>query len=109
MWNIEKDLRFVQELQGYVQPLGFYVGLTGSVLFNGESSNDIDVILYPADSSKMNLTPVWEKLEELGWTRIASRGRVASVWENRYQSTDMKNVEKWREPSGRIVDIFHLR
>jgi hypothetical protein len=109
MWTLDSSLKMIRELEQHTKPLGFSVGLTGSVLSCGTSNNDVDIILYPIDSSIFNLPAVWEKLIELGWVRKVSRGRVATYWELKLKSTDLKNVEKWTDPVGRSVDIFYLQ
>jgi hypothetical protein len=45
-WNLDAGLKVVRELEALLSPLGWHVALAGSVLHQGESNDDLDVILY---------------------------------------------------------------
>ncbi len=107
-WTSEEGLTFVRALQEALAPLGFNVGLTGSVLLKGESTNDIDVIVYPHNAGKIDMGPVKAALEDFGLKLLADRIRVANVWA-RNGSTDTKHVEAWETEGGKKVDLFFLR
>lgn len=47
MWTLPKAVELINKLNPELLKLGFYLGLTGSVLFKGESNKDLDLILYP--------------------------------------------------------------
>lgn len=107
-WTFDESLDFTRELQRLFKPFGFNVGLTGSVLYKGESLNDLDVIVFPQNSGKMDIDKLREILEAYGLVQIASRAKVANIWARR-GSTDAKHVEAWKNKKGQKVDLFFLR
>lgn len=107
-WTFDESLNFARELQGMFKPFGFNVGLTGSILYKGESSNDLDIIVYPQNSGKVDIDPLRDVLLAFGMTLLADRAKVANIWA-RKGSTDAKHVEAWKTPKGQKVDLFFLR
>lgn len=107
-WTFEESITFVRNLEIILKPLGFNVGLTGSVLYKGESSNDLDVIIFPHNTGKIDMEPVNDTLVKMGLTLLADRAKVANIWA-RKGSTDAKHVEAWKTSKGQKVDLFFLR
>ena len=50
--TLEKAVAFCRLIEPTLKANGYHCGLTGSVLFSGESSKDADIIVYPHDVSK---------------------------------------------------------
>lgn len=48
--NIEDALTLIRELEPKFSDVGYHLGLTGSVLYKGESEKDLDLIAYPHDA-----------------------------------------------------------
>lgn len=46
-WDLIEGVKFAREVNAHISSFGWAVGLTGSVLFEGGSDNDLDLILYP--------------------------------------------------------------
>lgn len=46
-YSITEGQRICKKLGSFIEPLNFCCGLTGSVLFDCASDNDIDIIIYP--------------------------------------------------------------
>lgn len=110
-WTLEDALNFVQELAVVIEPVGYYPGLTGSVVFarkgrvyKGRSSSDIDVILYPASTAAFNMKDLKAALKSFGLVLVVPRARVKAKW-RRLGSQDNKHVEVW-DYYGRKVDFF---
>jgi hypothetical protein len=109
-WNTTLVMRFLEDLVPRMHRAGFGVGLTGSLLLESESRNDLDIILYPLNSGKVSVESAqWVMDHEMSMRRTHTRGETAVGWEQYKGSTDMKNVEKWVTKEGRQVDVFHLR
>lgn len=107
-WTFQDALQFVRLLNDEVKEAGFYVAMTGSVLFEGHSDNDLDLIIYPKDSTWYDLESLKEVLCNLDMEQRCSRALVAKVWE-RKGTADTKHVEKWRTKDKKTVDLFFLR
>jgi hypothetical protein len=91
---------FIQQVEELVRPFGYHAGLTGSCLFKGYSSKDVDVILYPHKTSQtLAFEDVLSKISVLDVPKGAPR--------NHAQYGDLKNVfvSSFR---GRRVDFFFL-
>jgi len=106
-WTLEEALKLVRLLEPRLAQARFHVALMGSVLLQGESTNDLDLILFPHSTSYVNLDLVRTELTHGGLLPVFSRGKVAAMWERR-GSTDTKHVEVWTY-KGKRVDLFFLR
>lgn len=113
----------INELLPDAQAAGWGLGLTGSVLYSGESANDLDMIAYPM--CKTGEGPSVIALGNVFW-RHGFRGRwtveeVHAHWREE-GSLDTKHVEVWwttdflRRQAGypplggaKRVDLFILR
>ena len=104
-WTIPSARLLVRSLLERLAPL-YYVGLTGSVLRNGFSGNDLDLIVYPSSSVRQDKDFVVQALVDAGLKRRSSREFVKAIWQ-RKGSDDEKHVEVW-EYEGKKVDIFFL-
>lgn len=104
-WTLEEAVAFVRELKKTLAPANCGVGLTGSVLFQGHSYNDLDVLLYPL-SGQLDTAAVAAALSRGGCVLRADRARVTATWRKK-GSTDTKHVEIWSY-KGKRVDFFFL-
>lgn len=55
-WSFDEALEVIRELAPLLAKHGWGVGLTGSVLLKGSSDNDLDLIVYPLDSGKVDVS-----------------------------------------------------
>lgn len=116
-WTLEEGVDLCRRLRTQLVPLGWDVGLTGSVLHAGISVKDLDVIVFPLDSShwmaaSTPTTPLAVKmsLEQLGMTLKHGARQVRAVWRKTHpDKADEKIVEIWECADGRRVDVFCLR
>lgn len=108
-WTFVQSLEFVRHLEKVLEPLGFHTALGGSVLQEGKSSNDLDVIVFPHNNGRVNFDPIHQALrDEMGLVLLADRIQVARIWVRR-GSFDTKHVEAWKTEKGQKVDLFFLR
>ena len=96
---------FARRCEALLAPVGYHVALAGSVLHR-VSGHDLDLIIFPHDSTRRNRAGVYAALESIGMTRFASRAKVTAHWRAR-GSADRKWVEVWRWRDRR-VDLFFL-
>lgn len=107
-WTLSEAVVFLQVL---IQPLadhGFGVGLTGSVVTKGLSKHDLDIVIYPLQSTaSSNIADAKYALELLGMKCHLDADAVKSAW-RRKGSLDEKKVEVWHYNKKR-VDVFFLK
>ena len=112
-WTFNRALAFVRDLNPKLIEKGFWIGLTGSVLVDGESKNDLDIIIYPMDSTRrsvdMELAIIHDALRSFGMRELYSKDFVTQMW-RKAGSNDDKWVESWLLPeTNHRVDVFLLR
>lgn len=106
-WILEDALVFVRKLEKHLALAGYHVAMAGSVLEKGHSHNDLDLVVFPHTTGKMDTYVLRAALDLAGLSPVASRATVAAAWE-RQKSFDTKHVEVWTYNSKR-VDLFFLR
>lgn len=50
-WTFEEAQQLINELEPGLRKIGWVSVLTGSVLFRGQSFNDLDLAFYPFDNN----------------------------------------------------------
>lgn len=95
----------VRELEPALKRRGWHVALTGGVLQTGASTKDLDLVLYPRDSTCVSLKRLESALQRAGWHRTHTAERMRLGWRIR-GSRDEKHVEVWRTGDGRRVDVI---
>jgi len=115
MWTLDNALSFVRELNIRLNTVGFYVGITGGVLFKGESQKDLDVIIYPTSTTDMDWNRVYPVLEGLSLKQVSNKLATQGVWRTK-GSKDQKHVEVWQFDKtapktfrNARVDLFFLK
>lgn len=104
IWTIAGAFELCRTIEVAVAPIGFHVGLRGGVLLNGGSDNDLDIVVYPHDSTKVRFGELRENLRQLGMVQIRTVEQSHAWWRAK-GSLDEKHVEIW-EHNGRKVDIL---
>lgn len=107
-WTMEDSLRFIRRLYPTLKEAGFSVALTGSVLFDGESKNDLDLVIYPQNASEYSLDKLHNALKKEGLKVLYPRHVVAKAWAA-LGSNDTKVVESWMTGDNHRIDVFLLR
>lgn len=103
-WTIDDAIQFCRSLEKVITPVGFHVGLRGGVLIRGKSDRDLDLVIYPRDSSDVRLDRLHDRLRAFGMKQVESTAQVHSRWQAR-GTTDRKAIEIW-EIGGRKVDLL---
>ena len=109
IWTMDEAREFIDKVRAAVQPAGWEVGLTGSVLQRGESTKDLDLILFPHHKTgPLDLDALREALRSV--PRFLPHVTVEQVhahW-RKIGSPDSKHVEVWQYRSCRRVDLMIL-
>lgn len=103
MWKIEDAQQLCKILDSKLRPYGWCVGLTGSLLYKGESQKDADIILYRAGQfPSATISTVKEILRNIGM-----EDRTTPEFLVKQAARDTKHVEIW-DWTGERVDLFFL-
>lgn len=62
--TFEEAITLCRELEVRLKDIGYHCGLTGSMLYKGKSTKDIDIIIYPHQVSQTR--PMNDVLEHIG-------------------------------------------
>jgi hypothetical protein len=103
-WELEEALALCRKLWEPMKIAGYHVGLTGSVLYNGQSQKDLDLIVYPRESKG----PKEDFMGAYGVLAAFRFKLVAEAGSNDDSHTDRKTVKVFQRKSRRI-DVFFLR
>lgn len=106
IWTIAGAFELCRTIEVAVAPIGFHVGLRGGVLLNGGSDNDLDIVLYPHDSTSACIQKLYEALRGVGLVQLKTIDAVHRWWRAK-GSTDEKHVEIWGQVD-RKVDILFI-
>lgn len=105
MWRRCAAVIFLRDVvQPAIEVAGWHCALAGGVLFRGQSSHDLDVVVYPHNSESASLDKLRGALEAAGLRQSHSVDRLHTIWRAK-GSTDHKHVEIWMW-RGRRVDII---
>lgn len=110
IWTMEEALIHIRAMQPDMHANGCVLALGGSVLNQGFSRKDLDLIIHPMgigdnDSWKDNAMAT---LEKYGMKCILNEEQMKEKWREEVYFEDMKHVERW-EFNGKRVDIFFLK
>ncbi len=106
-WTLEEGLELIRQLHPSVQQAGYYLGLTGSVLFKGQSEKDLDIIAYPKSKPDGNPEALRTALREQGLYIWLDSDFIRERWREK-GSNDTKHVEAWKTENGKRIDLFIL-
>ena len=109
-WDITIALEFCRELEAVLVPTGHHLAMAGSVLIAGSSNNDLDILIYPHDTSQRGTELVAEAIVIWGMVMKFDALFVRRQWQ-KAGSLDEKCVEVWEAPAKylhRRVDLFFV-
>jgi len=108
-WTFQEAATFLLELEIELKKVGYHVGLLGSVLHEGWSPKDLDIVVYPHRSTGKIPSPVDLSVHfgNMGLRLIYNSKKVRSFWKA-MGSNDKKTVEVWALGTKR-VDIFFMQ
>lgn len=108
MWDLDTALEFTRSLESKLAP-DWHCALGGGVLHRGESSHDLDVVVFPHDSNRLNWADLYLALHATErWERVVDD--LAMKEHRQFMgSWDQKHVEAWFTTDGRRVDLLVLK
>jgi len=74
-WSLGQAQTFCAEVERVLATYGYHVALAGSVLYAGQSSNDLDLMIYPHKDNNILFEP--ENLAD-----ILFKSKLISAWSN---------------------------
>lgn len=92
-WTLTEALDYIRNFEYMIRPLGLHCGLTGSVLYVGHSTKDLDIIVYPRELKNFD-----------GWEIIRPKLENIIRPNKTYQCNDL--AESYRD--GKIVDVMYV-
>jgi hypothetical protein len=99
-WTLEEGIEFVRKLENDLRNVGFHCALTGSVLYKGVSYKDLDVMIYPHDTTNCD----WSMVEV-----ILKQGHSIEInLIDRLKYPDQKKVF-WSENNDKRIDFFFVQ
>ena len=104
-WTLAQAFNVCREIEHVIAPVGFHVGLRGSLLLNGESNNDLDLVIYPHDSTIVCLDSVHDALYSIGAVQLKTKEQVHANWRAK-GSADEKHVEIWGYDRRKVDILF---
>ena len=109
IWRIEDATIIVNKLIPALKRAGFSVGITGSVLYKGSSTKDLDLIIYPMNAASFSNDKAVKVLVKNGFVLDVPHSKVTAYWEeHNKEPTDTKYVDVWKY-NGKRVDIMWLK
>ena len=105
MWTMSAALAFLRELEYALQPVGWHVALAGSVLTQGYSEHDLDVVVFPHCIPTADRDALHRALTNLHLRRTHSGDEMQAHWASK-GSQDDKLVEVWRTASDLRIDFI---
>ena len=91
-WELPDALALCRELSPQLELAGYGLALAGSVLVEGSSRKDVDLVVFPLSTAKVDIEAAYKALSDFGMRRLVAVGLVHSVWRSR-GSDDTKHVE----------------
>lgn len=107
MWSLTEAVNFMKLLDPYLKKVGYHAAIAGSVITKGESDHDLDLVVYPNDTTMQNRIELRDALNASGLKLKHDLKTVRKSWA-RKGSHDQKHVEVWEDLDGRRIDVFLL-
>jgi hypothetical protein len=106
MWTQQEAIWMLASLEPRLKEVGCHCGLTGSVLYRGDSKKDLDVIIYPhwkKDAEPQDLQPV------KAWLVKFFESDKMNDCASTSQERDDKHVCWLLTKAGKRIDFFFLQ
>lgn len=107
VWTLANARDLIRTMLPALQLAGYEVALAGSVLKEGMSAKDLDLVIFPISTATQDLEMLRVALRTAGLVLKYDEETVKRRWRT-LGSEDEKHVEIF-EHQGRRIDIFFLR
>jgi hypothetical protein len=110
VWFLDEAIDLVRELDPSVMAYGWHCTLAGSVLYEGSSASDLDLLFFPHKvGGGATRNGLHTALTRFGLERYQTTNQVRAWWAKQ-GSTDAKHVEVYRDKrpgkKERRIDVF---
>lgn len=106
-WTMSEAMELVKHVDPKLRAAGFSMGVLGSVLIKGYSTDDLDIVVYPLSAASNDHDDAVKALTVAGMELRCPRDWVTRRW-RQTGSQDTKWVEVWRW-NGKRVDVFFMQ
>ena len=110
LWILEELVALARYIEPNARARGWHVGVTGGVLYKGQSDHDGDIVAFPHQRgrcARKGIKGLHQALRASGLSLSWSRKDLTKNWRKR-GITDRKWVEIWADVTGRRVDVLVL-
>jgi hypothetical protein len=107
MWTLAEGADLCKRLSLNLKPIGYAIAITGSVLTKGKSHKDLDLVVFPLSTERLDAELLRKTLMDFGLRPWIPMEEVHERW-RKLGSDDTKHVEIWRSGIRRI-DLFFLK
>lgn len=97
MWTLEEAIPFLRNLEKVAEQNHWHLALTGSVLYKGESKDDLDIVVYPHDVPDGKST----------WFEVDPDEVVAKLGFNFNQRLNEQDTDYGDKRRVYIVEVIH--
>ncbi len=105
MWTLDEALMTVREqIEPALAGHGWHCAIAGGVMLHGSSKHDLDLVVFPHNSSSSVVENMREALRAVGMIQTQEISDMHHKWSTR-GITDRKLVEIWLN-AGRRIDII---
>lgn len=101
MWTLNEAINFVQSNQANFKTFGYHIGLIGSVLNDGFSKDDLDIVVLPYEDKNITVDRL-NLIEFLNNFYGAKSVLTAMQVEYEENNREIFKADK----NGRIIDFF---
>lgn len=105
MWTLQDGILMLSALEPKLKELNAHCGLTGSVLYRGNSIKDLDVIIYPRHKNQKDH---WIKKDIKGFLVKFFESDKMNDCTSKSQDRDDKKVCWLTTKTGKRIDFFFL-
>ena len=105
IYNLNKALPLLESFKVWLEPLNYCCGLTGSVLFQNYSTNDIDIIVYPLKTTVSRAQPE-SLMQMISDSKLF--GNVKHTMQVDYHEADEKTVYFLANDKNQRFNFFFL-
>jgi hypothetical protein len=105
MWTLQEALAILAKLEPELKKMNAHCGLTGSVMYRGDSKKDLDIIIYPRHKNSEDHWKVEDIKKFLAAYFGASEFKDCS---SASQERDDKAVSWIITEDGKRIDFFFL-
>lgn len=103
LWTLEEAIDLCRKIENELEEYGYHCALTGGVLYNGSSTKDVDIMIYPHSEKTYNFESAVEVL-----TKYCNVSDIKKIIDDDDKYPDCKDI-RYARYNGKRVDLFFVR